>query len=68
MKYLAVYEVPCMGTVAETFEEWCDDVAENTACETSVKNPHYVSGGYDLYRIVWDAENIQHVLVPVVPE
>lgn len=67
-KYLAIYEAPCVGTVAETFTADNDDAAEKIAWETSVNNKHYVAGGYDLYSIVYNPFIHRYELRPACPE
>ena len=65
MKFLCIYEAPCVGTVAETFEAESRKQAENIAWERSVEHREYIIGGYDLYLITYDRLTRQYELVPV---
>lgn len=66
-KYLAMQECPMLGMMPVGFLADDDRQAEDMAFEESLKDC-YVTGGYDLYRIVWNNSEWKHELVPVVPE
>ena len=50
------------------FEADTDAQAEDIAFTQSTDSPHYVPGGYDLYRIVWNQFEHKYELSMVVPE
>lgn len=66
--YLAIHEAPCVGVAPVVFEADTDAQAEVYAFEQSVTDPHFVLGGYDLYRIVWNPFEHKYELSMVVPE
>ena len=66
--YLAIHEAPCVGVAPVAFDADTDAQAEVYAFEHSVTEPHFVIGGYDLYRIVWNPVTHVHELTPVTPE
>ena len=66
--YLAIHEAPCVGVAPVAFDADTDAQAEVYAFEQSVTEPHFVIGGYDLYRIVWNPATHAHELTPVTPE
>ena len=66
--YLAIHEAPCVGVAPVAFDADTDAQAEVYAFEQSVTEPHFVIGGYDLYRIVWNPVTHVHELTPVTPE
>ena len=66
--YLAIHEAPCVGVAPVAFDADTDAQAEVYAFEQSVTEPHFVIGGYDLYRIVWNPATHVHELTPVIPE
>ncbi len=67
MKYLVVFECPCVGTDAMVIEAENDVEAETWSWETSCKVREYVDGGYDLYRLCYDNKKHTHVLDEVLP-
>ena len=66
--YLAIHEAPCVGVAPVAFEADTDAQAEVYAFEQSVTDPQFVIGGYDLYRIVWNAVEHKYELSMVVPD
>ena len=66
--YLAIHEAPCVGVAPVAFDADTDAQAEVYAFEQSVTEKHFVIGGYDLYRIVWNPVTHAHELTPVTPE
>ena len=66
--YLAIHEAPCVGVAPVAFDADNDREAEDIAFEQSIDSPHDVSGGYDLYRIVYNPSTHLHELVVVVPD
>ena len=66
--YLAIHEAPCVGVAPVAFDADTDAQAEVYAFEQSVTEPHFVPGGYDLYRIVYNPKTHKHELTPVTPE
>ena len=66
--YLAIHEAPCVGVAPVAFDADTDAQAEVYAFEQSVTEPHFVIGGYDLYRIVWNPVTHMYELTMVVPE
>ena len=66
--YLAIHEAPCVGVAPIAFDADNDAQAEVYAFEQSVTEPHFVIGGYDLYRIVYNPVTHAHELTPVTPE
>lgn len=65
--YLAIHEAPCVGVAPVAFDADNDAQAEVYAFEQSVTEPHFVIGGYDLYRIVYNPKTHNHELTPVIP-
>lgn len=66
--YLAIHEAPCVGVAPIAFDADNDREAEDIAFEQSIDSPYYVSGGYDLYRIVYNPVTHLHELSVVAPE
>ena len=66
--YLAIHEAPCVGVAPVAFDADTDAQAEVYAFEQSVTEPHFVIGGYDLYRITYNPYTHVHELTPVTPE
>ena len=66
--YLAIHEAPCVGVAPVAFDADTDAQAEVYAFEQSVTEPHFVIGGYDLYRIVYNPRTHMYELAMVVPE
>ena len=66
--YLAIHEAPCVGVAPVAFDADTDAQAEVYAFEQSVTEPHFVIGGYDLYRITYNPLTHVHELTPVTPE
>lgn len=66
--YLAIHEAPCVGVAPVAFEADDDRIADDIAFGVSASTPEFVTGGYDLYRIVWNAFEHKHELSIVVPE
>ena len=66
--YLAIHEAPCVGVAPVAFDADTDAQAEVYAFEQSVTEPHFVIGGYDLYRIVYNPKTHMYELAMVVPE
>ena len=66
--YLAIHEAPCVGVAPVAFDADTDAQAEVYAFEQSVTEPHFVIGGYDLYRITYNPMTHKHELTPVTPE
>ena len=66
--YLAIHEAPCVGVAPVAFDADTDAQAEVYAFEQSVTEPHFVIGGYDLYRITYNPSTHVHELTPVTPE
>ena len=66
--YLAIHEAPCVGVAPVAFDADTDAQAEVYAFEQSVTEKHFVTGGYDLYRIAWNPATHVHELTPVTPE
>lgn len=66
--YLAIHEAPCVGVAPVAFDADTDAQAEVYAFEQSVTEPHFVIGGYDLYRITYNPATHAHELTPVTPE
>ena len=65
MKYLVVFEAPCVGTNEEIVGFPTDKDASDWAWEQSVKVREYVPGGYDIYRLEYDNRSHTHILNPV---
>lgn len=65
MKFLSIYEAPCVGTVVETFEAEGRHQAEDKAWNRSLECAEYVTGGYDLYLIAYDRPTYQYKLISV---
>ena len=66
--YLAIHKAPCVGVTLTAFDADNDAQAEVYAFEQSVTEPHFVIGGYDLYRIGWNPVTHAHELTTVTPE
>lgn len=66
--YLAIHEAPCVGVAPVAFDADTDAQAEVYAFEQSVTEKHFVIGGYDLYRIVWNPIEHKYELSMVTPE
>ena len=66
--YLAIHEAPCVSVTLIAFNADNDAQAEVYAFEQSVTEPHFVIGGYDLYRIVYNPKTHMYELAMVIPE
>lgn len=66
--YLAIHEAPCVGVAPVAFDADTDAQAEDIAFDQSRDCREFVTGGYDLYRIVWNPRTHVHELTPVTPE
>ena len=66
--YLAIHEAPCVGVAPVAFDADTDAQAEDIAFDQSRDCREFVTGGYDLYRIVWNPKTHMYELSMVVPE
>ena len=66
--YLAIHEAPCVGVAPVAFDADTDAQAEDIAFDQSRDCREFVTGGYDLYRIVWNPIEHKYELAMVVPE
>ena len=66
--YLAIHEAPCVGVAPVAFDADTDAQAEDIAFDQSRDCREFVTGGYDLYRIVWNPSTHMYELAMVVPE
>ena len=66
--YLAIHEAPCVGVAPVAFDADTDSQAEDIAFDQSRDCREFVTGGYDLYRIVYNPKTHNHELAMVVPE
>ena len=66
--YLAIHEAPCVGVAPVAFDADTDAQAEDIAFDQSRDCREFVTGGYDLYRIVWNPETHMYELAMVVPD
>lgn len=66
--YLAIHEAPCVGVAPVAFDADTDAQAEDIAFDQSRDCREFVTGGYDLYRIVWNPKTHMYELAMVVPE
>ena len=66
--YLAIHEAPCVGVAPVAFDADTDAQAEDIAFDQSRDCREFVTGGYDLYRIVWNPVTHMYELAMVVPE
>ena len=66
--YLAIHEAPCVGVAPVAFDADTDAQAEDIAFDQSRDCREFVTGGYDLYRIVWNPKTHMYELSMVIPE
>ena len=66
--YLAIHEAPCVGVAPVAFDADTDAQAEDIAFDQSRDCREFVTGGYDLYRIVYNPRTHMYELAMVVPE
>ena len=66
--YLAIHEAPCVGVAPVAFDADTDAQAEDIAFDQSRDCREFVTGGYDLYRIVYNPKTHTYELAMVVPE
>lgn len=66
--YLAIHEAPCVGVAPVAFDADTDEQAEDIAFDQSRDFREFVTGGYDLYRIVYNPKTHMYELAMVVPE
>ena len=66
--YLAIHEAPCVGVAPVAFDADTDAQAEDIAFDQSRDCREFVTGGYDLYRIVWNPKTHMYELAMVVPD
>ena len=66
--YLAIHEAPCVGVAPVAFDADNDEQAEDIAFDQSSDCREFVTGGYDLYRIVYNPRTHMYELAMVVPE
>ena len=66
--YLAIHEAPCVGVAPVAFDADTDAQAEDIAFDQSRDCREFVTGGYDLYRIVYNPKTHMYELAMVVPE
>ena len=66
--YLAIHEAPCVGVAPVAFDADTDAQAEDIAFDQSRDCREFVTGGYDLYRIVWNPVTHMYELAMVVPD
>ena len=66
--YLAIHEAPCVGVAPVAFDADTDAQAEDIAFGQSRDCREFVTGGYDLYRIVWNPVTHMYELAMVVPD
>ena len=66
--YLAIHEAPCVGVAPVAFDADTDEQAEDIAFDQSRDCREFVTGGYDLYRIVYNPKTHMYELAMVVPE
>lgn len=66
--YLAIHEAPCVGVATVAFDADTDEQAEDIAFDQSRDCREFVTGGYDLYRIVYNPKTHMYELAMVVPE
>lgn len=65
MKYLVVFECPCMGTAEQIIYAGDDREALRYAWDTSCTVREYVMGSYDVYRLGYDNKAHTHTLARV---
>ena len=65
--YLAIHEAPCVGVSPVAFDADTDAQAEDIAFDQSRDCREFVTGGYDLYRVVYNPKTHNHELTPVIP-
>ena len=66
--YLAIHEAPCVGVAPVAFDADTDAQAEDIAFDQSLDCREFVTGGYDLYRIVYNPIEHKYELAMVVPD
>ena len=66
--YLAIHEAPCVGVAPVAFDADTDAQAEDIAFDQSRDCREFVTGGYDLYRIVYNPRTHMYELAMVVPD
>ena len=66
--YLAIHEAPCVGVAPVAFDADNDEQGEDIAFDQSSDCREFVTGGYDLYRIVYNPRTHMYELAMVVPE
>ena len=66
--YLAIHEAPFVGVAPVAFDADTDAQAEDIAFDQSRDCREFVTGGYDLYRIVYNPKTHNYELSMVVPE
>ena len=66
--YLAIHEAPCVGVAPVAFDADTDAQAEDIAFDQSRDCREFVTGGYDLYRIVYNSKTHMYELAMVIPE
>ena len=66
--YLAIHEAPCVGVAPVAFDADTDAQAEDIAFDQSRDCREFVTGGYDLYRIVYNPKTHMYELAMVVPD
>ena len=66
--YLAIHEAPCVGVAPVAFDADTDAQAEDIAFDQSRDCREFVTGGYDLYHIVWNPVTHMYELAMVVPD
>lgn len=62
MKYLVVFEAPCVGTSEEIVGFPTDKDASDWAWEHSCNVREYLPGAYDIYRLTYNHEAHTHQL------
>ena len=66
--YLAIHEAPCVGVAPVAFDADTDAQAEDIAFDQPRDCREFVTGGYDLYRIVYNPKTHMYELAMVIPE
>ena len=66
--YLSIHEAPCVGVAPVAFDADTDEQAEDIAFDQSRDCREFVTGGYDLYRIVYNPKTHMYELAMVVPD
>lgn len=65
MKYLVIFEAPCVGTDEKIIEAKDDREACRYAWDKSCQVREYVMGSYDIYRLAYDIKTHSHTLIRV---